>query len=234
MSLFLCFIFVFFIGSITGWIIELFFRKIVHKKWVNPGFLVGPYLPIYGFGLCTLTYSYLIFNQFNLNPIIIILLMGIFMTIIELIGGLSFIHGGGVKLWDYSEMWGNYKGIICPQFSAIWTLAGGLYYYLLAPTILNALNWFSKNLSFSFILGTFFGVIVIDFIYSTKLLVKIRKYAKDNKIIVKYEELKSQIEEAQSILKEKYSFIFAFRQTKPLRDSLEEYKTKLISKLHKA
>ena len=24
------------------------------RKWINPGFMAGPYLPIYGFGLCTL------------------------------------------------------------------------------------------------------------------------------------------------------------------------------------
>ena len=38
-------------GSLIGWVIELFFRRFVsQKKWMNPGFLVGPYLPIYGFG----------------------------------------------------------------------------------------------------------------------------------------------------------------------------------------
>lgn len=41
MSKFLVFVFIFFIGSIFGWILEILFRRIVHKKWVNPGFLVG-------------------------------------------------------------------------------------------------------------------------------------------------------------------------------------------------
>ena len=50
MNMFLIFVFIFFIGSTFGYILELFFRRIVHGKWVNPGFLVGPYLPIYGFG----------------------------------------------------------------------------------------------------------------------------------------------------------------------------------------
>ena len=54
MNKFLTFIFIFFIGSTAGWVLELFYRRIDHGKWVNPGFLVGPYLPIYGFGLCIL------------------------------------------------------------------------------------------------------------------------------------------------------------------------------------
>lgn len=233
MSLFLKLVFIFFIGSTLGWCLELVFRRIVHKKWVNPGFLVGPYLPIYGFGLCIMTYSYLIFNDFNLNPVIIILLMGLFMTLIELIAGLCFLKAGGVKLWDYSMLPGNYKGIICPLFTFIWMIAGGIYYYFIAPYIMQALEWFSNNLSFSFILGVFFGVIILDFVYSTKLLLKIRKYAKENDIIVKYEQLKRQIKEKQDELKEKYSFVFAFKQTNSLLDNLENYKKLLVNKLKK-
>ena len=38
----------FVIGSLLGWVIELLFRRFVsQKKWMNPGFLTGPYLPIY-------------------------------------------------------------------------------------------------------------------------------------------------------------------------------------------
>lgn len=85
------------------------------------------------------------------------------------------------------------------------------------------LEWFSNNLSFSFVLGIFFGIIILDFIYSTKLLVKIRKFAKDNELEVKYEELKLEIKERQKKLREKYSFLFAFRQTLPLKDYLDKY-----------
>ena len=150
MNLFLTFMFIFYIGCTCGWIMELFFRRAVSGKWVNPGFLVGPYLPIYGFGLAALTAIYLMFHNLNVHPIIVILLMGATMTLIELIGGLSFVDGKGPKLWDYSNEWGNYKGIICPLFSAIWTGIAALYYFFLAQPILNGLKWFSNNLAFSF------------------------------------------------------------------------------------
>ena len=53
------------IGSLIGWIIELFFRRFVsQKKWMNPGFLTGPYLPIYGFGVLVL---YGVSNLSSLN-----------------------------------------------------------------------------------------------------------------------------------------------------------------------
>jgi uncharacterized membrane protein len=216
MNLILNFIFIFYIGSTIGWVVELIFRRIVHGKWVNPGFLIGPYLPIYGFGLCALTGIYLMFYNLKLPSIIIILLMGASMTLIELIGGLSFVNKP-VKLWDYSNRWGNYKGIICPLFSLIWTIIGAIYYYFIAGFIIEKIEWFHNNMSFSFILGFFSGIIIIDYIYSTKMLSKIKKYAKENNIEIKYEELKCQIRELQEKKKEKYSFIFAFKPSMDLK-----------------
>ena len=55
MNLYLLSVFIFFLGSVVGWILELVYRRILHGKLVNPGFLVGPYLPIYGFGLTIMT-----------------------------------------------------------------------------------------------------------------------------------------------------------------------------------
>ena len=59
MSVFLTLAYLFFVGSVFGWVLELFFRKFFSSsnpehKWINPGFCTGPYLPIYGRGLCVL------------------------------------------------------------------------------------------------------------------------------------------------------------------------------------
>lgn len=225
MTVFLQIVFIFYLGSTFGWTIELFFRRIVHKKWVNPGFLIGPYLPIYGFGLVFLTIIYFIFQSQSINPIIIILLMGFVMTLIELIGGLISLKNK-IRLWDYRDRWLNYKGIICPLFSVIWTIVGALYYYIIVENIINALDWFSENIAFSYILGIFTGLIIIDAFYSCKLYSKIKKYAKENNIIIKYEQLKIDIKEFQKSAREKYSFLNSFNQTKPLKNYLNLYKEK--------
>lgn len=228
MYIFLQFVFIFFIGCSVGWVLELIFRKFYSGKWVNPGFLIGPYLPIYGFGLVSLTLIYNLFKDSNLNCIVIILLMGLIMTLIELIGGLIGLKNN-VKLWDYTDMKYNYKGILCPQFSAIWTALGALYYFFLASHIMNALDWFSNNLTFSYLLGIFSGCMIIDTIYSTRLYNKIKQYAFDNNIIIKYELLKMHIKDIQKQAKEKYSFLNPFRQTKSLIEYLVDY-TKKIKK----
>ena len=225
MSLFLIFVFIFFIGSILGWFIELFFRKIYHGKWVNPGFLVGPYLPIYGFGLTIMTALHVYLGGYHFNPIITILLMGLCMTLLELIGGLIFLKAG-VRLWDYRDRKFNYKGVICPTYTIIWTLLGALYYYFISTPTLKALDWFSKNISFSYILGIFTGVIVIDFVYSSHLYKRIRKYAKKNNVDIMYEKFKYYIREIQETAEEKYSFLLPFTQTKNLLEYLMGYDEK--------
>lgn len=232
MNLFLEFVFIFYGGCTLGWILELIYRRIAHGKWVNPGFLIGPYLPIYGFGLVTLTSIYYIFKDTSINPIIVILLMGAIMTLIEFIGGLIGL-ANNVKLWDYSKQWGNYKGIICPLFSAIWTGAGALYYFVLASHVTAALQWFSENLAFSYTLGLFTGCIIIDFVYATKLYLKIRAFAKENQITVMYEQLKMHIKDAQIARAEKYSFLNPFKQTLPLIDYLYNYMESIIEKTTK-
>ena len=145
------------------------------------------------------------------------------MTVIELIGGLTFVNKP-VKLWDYSNEWGNYKGIICPLFSFVWTVIGAIYYYVLAGFILDKLEWFNNNLSFSFILGLFSGIIIIDFFYSNKILSKIRKYAADNNIEVRYEELKTQIREFEKQRERKHTFMFTPNPSLDLKEYVKKYR----------
>ncbi len=229
MSLFLIFVFLFCVGSIIGWILELFWRRFEYKKWVNPGFLIGPYLPIYGFGLVIITLIHLFIGQYNLNPIITIVLMGLCMTLLELITGLFFLKFK-VRLWDYSNYFLNFKGVICFHMTLIWTGLGALYYYFLADYVMKALTWFSNNISFSYVLGIFTGVIVIDIVYSTKLYKKIRKYAKNNNVIIMYENLKLHIRNIQERASEKYSFLLPFRQTRNLLEYLVGYKPEIPKK----
>ena len=50
LNLFFNYLLLFFIYSILGWIVETTFLAITEKKWVDRGFLIGPYCPIYGVG----------------------------------------------------------------------------------------------------------------------------------------------------------------------------------------
>ena len=50
------YLFIFLTGATLGWCLELIYRRYfgLARKWINPGFLSGPYLPLYGTGMCLL------------------------------------------------------------------------------------------------------------------------------------------------------------------------------------
>ena len=184
----------FVIGSTLGYVIELLFRRFVsQKRWVNPGFMVGPYIPLYGFGTMILYgLSNIPLDQFGLPKWAVILItlfaIGIALTLIELVAGLIFIKGLHMKLWDYSNRWGNFKGLICPLFSLIWFGAGVAYYFLLNPILIRALLFIAQYPIYVFFTGVVIGMIIVDFAYSLHLGLMIKKVSEQ--ATVKFDELK--------------------------------------------
>ena len=174
------------LGSLFGYVLELFFRRFVsQKKWMNPGFLTGPYLPIYGFGVVVL---YAISNiplgitNDAVDIIVRILIIGVGMTVVEFIAGLIFIKGMGIKLWDYSNRKGNIMGIICPIFSLAWLAVGCLYYFLLNPVLVSGIAWLSDNLIYTYFVGIVIGMILVDLAYSIHLATKLKEFKESNEM----------------------------------------------------
>ena len=233
MNNFIILAFLFFIGCFLGWGLEVLYRRFspanVSRRWINPGFLVGPYLPLYGFGLCAL---YLLANLEN-TPLIsevtagsktlLFIVMSLVMTLFEYIAGVIFIKGMKVKLWDYSNEKFNFQGIICLKFSIYWAILGAVYYFLIHPHILQALQWFSSNLAFSFVVGMFFGVFAVDVVYSLGIVAKVRAFAKENDILVRYEELRQQIRQRSEENKEKLHWFLRFASGEQLKEHLQRY-----------
>ena len=234
MNIALVLAFLFFIGSTLGWVLELLYRNLTqrNKKWINPGFCTGPYLPIYGFGLCTL-FLLASLERLNLiaspfwNKAVLFSSMAVCMTLIEYIAGLFCLKYLKVRLWDYSDLWGNVQGIICPLFSFFWAVLGALYYFFVHPYILDALAWLSNNLAFSFFIGMFFGVFIIDVAHSSQLIVKLKRFAEENAVIVKYEGIKDHIRNFHQNASFKYHFFSPFRSESPLAEHLREMYLKL-------
>ncbi len=232
MSKLLIILFLFFMGSIIGWIIELFFRRFlsksnINKKWINPGFLIGPYLPLYGSGLCTLyILSNIHISSLEQYPVaatlITIIIMAIAMTVIEYITGLIFIKGMNIKLWDYSDEWGNIDGIICPLFSLMWAALAAFYYLTIHPHIINAISWLADNLAFSFVIGFFYGVFIIDIVVSFQLAAKLRHFAQEYDIIVRIEALKSHLTNEIKERKEKNHFLMLLHNYNQWKETFEK------------
>ena len=190
-EIFILLCFLFFFGAVVGCFIELFYRRFISKAnpnrlWLNPGFLTGPYLPLYGCGvvvLYALSYLEKLLVRFDtggiLHYVIMFFIMAAAMTLVEYIAGIIFVKGMHIKLWDYSNEKGNIQGIICPKFTFFWGVLSLLYYFFLYPPITRMIMWFLNHQLFSFVVGVFFGAFVIDFAISMHLGTILSKKAKE-------------------------------------------------------
>lgn len=194
--------FLFYLGAIYGWVLEFFYRNLIShsgprgKYFINPGFCKGPWLPIYGIGLSMMfLISYELTSRFDLSSgigdLLVVLIIAVTMIAIEFIGGIFLLKVLNMRLWDYRDEKGNFMGIICPKFSLIWASIGAIYYFLIHERAIDELLWLSKNLSFSFFVGLFFGLFIIDMYSSAKDAAAFKKYGDENGVIIKIEELKA-------------------------------------------
>lgn len=221
-------LFLFFLGGIGGWIIELFFRRIVHKRWINPGFLTGPCLPLYGSGLCLLYFfsslDYSFIPSTIGQKIFCIVIMTALVVLLEYLTGLYFLKVNHVRLWDYSDRWGNIQGIICPLFSVFWLAIAGGYYFLLHPSLVKLVQ-LVMNTPYLFLFEGFAsGIFIIDFIMSIQLVNRLRTFAKEHKLDIAFENLKENIQKKRQERKEKRAFLFPFRLPHTiLKEMVENY-----------
>ncbi len=243
MNTFLMLAYLFFVGSTSGWCLEVLFRRFVSnrnkpQKWVNPGFCTGPWLPIYGCGLCILfliasTESLLPVQNAVGNKVMLFSIMAVTMTVIEYIAGFISLKYYHVRLWDYTDQWGNIQGIICPLFSVLWAILGAIYYFFIHPHILEGLQWLSQNLAFSFVIGLFFGVFSVDVTNSLNLICKLKDFADKNQLVVKYEAVKENIKSYHANNKRKYHYFLPFQSDRPLAEHLKEMRTGIEERLGK-
>ena len=236
MNIFLIYAFLFFIGSLFGWGLELVFRHWFSKanpehRWINPGFCVGPYVPLYGFGLCILYFMASMIEHLDITGIaqhaLALVLIAAELTLLEYMAGIFLLRVANVRLWDYSMMWGNVNGLICPLFTLFWTLLGVMYYYLIHPHILEALAWLASNLAFSFFIGVFFGVFSIDVAYSINLVTRIKEFADEKEIVVRYEEFKRITYEKRKEQEDKIRFFMSLPRRERMNEMLEHYRQRM-------
>ena len=123
----------FFVGSIAGVVIEGLFCLIAKGHWeTHVVSVLAPYNILYGLGVVLF---YIGAVKLQHKPIgVRVVIMTTFATALELLCGLLLRYGLGMRAWDYSHSFLNYKGIICLGFSAAWGV-GAYAFVKLAPHI---------------------------------------------------------------------------------------------------
>ena len=119
------------IYSFIGWVIEVIATSKDNKGFVNRGFLIGPYCPIYG--TCALLMILILPNQEN---IFLLFLMSLLIcSISEYLTSYVMEKLFKARWWDYSSRRFNLNGRICLKISLGFGLLGVILVRYVNPFI---------------------------------------------------------------------------------------------------
>lgn len=160
----------FIVYCFIGWIYEVIWEFKVGNGFVNRGFLYGPYLPIYGFGvliLLLLLHKLLkkkikVFKV-NITPILV------FLAILFIVSFIEYIASFGMELvfhkrwWDYSYDKFNLNGRISLRNSSLLAIGAFALIYLVQPLLEKAFRKLSDR-TIKIISRIIICIVSLDFI----------------------------------------------------------------------
>lgn len=122
----------YFIYSFIGWCGEVCAAAVKKKKFINRGFVSGPFCPIYGAGAAAFA---VFLPELTENPFFLFLGGVILASFIEFTTGALLEKLFHKKWWDYSKMRFNFEGYICARYSLLWGGFALLAVYLVNPVL---------------------------------------------------------------------------------------------------
>lgn len=204
----------FFIYCFLGWCIESTFVSIKSKKWVNRGFISGPFLPLYGSGAICVLFTSLPFQQMWL---LVYLAGAVSATILEYVTGVCMEMLFKVRYWDYSNQKFNFQGHICLSSTLAWGAITVLLIYVIHPPVEYVVLQLPETMVsvVSIVLSVYVG---IDFAKSFRVAIDLRD------MLIKVENVKQEIRTIQRRLEIIETFT---------RADLEELQERAAQKLEK-
>ena len=110
-------VFLFFAYSFLGWVGEVLFTAVVHRKYQDRGVLSGPLCLLYGVGGLVITFA---LGDIREGWFFLLVFSAVYATVIEWIGGHILEYTTHTRWWDYSDFPFNIGGYICLEFSLLW------------------------------------------------------------------------------------------------------------------
>ena len=155
-------LFLFFISSLFGGMLESIYLWILSGNFNIGGFLYGAWRPIYGFGCLLL---YFITKKKTRNNIKIFFSSLIYCSIFEYLVSVVLELIFHKTWWDYSNNFLNLNGRICLLNSIIWGFLGIIFIHFIEPFIKKIFNKINFE-KMQIILKSLMILFVLDFILS--------------------------------------------------------------------
>lgn len=218
----------FMIYSVLGWIMEVTCKSFEAKKFINRGFLIGPYCPIYGWGAIFIT---ILLHRYTDDWIILFFMSMITCGILEYITSYVMEKLFHARWWDYSRRKYNINGRICLETLVPFGVLGLAIMYITNPIILNGLEKIPENIK-NIVAIIVLILFTIDGIISLKIVSNVRttssRLNKEGKTMDNTEEMTAKVKEIlrnKSILNRRLINAYPNLQT-ILKKKKEEIKRK--------
>ena len=125
----------FLVFSFLGWIYESIWCSMIeqNKGFVNRGFLTGPYLPIYGTGICLI---FFVLHKYQIRNGLAVFVIAVGISIlVELAGSYIMEALTGSFAWDYTGYFGNFQGRIAVKPDLMFGFLTLLAFYGVVPLL---------------------------------------------------------------------------------------------------
>ena len=163
----------FFISSMLGWLMEVCCKLWQFHRFINRGFLIGPYCPIYGFGAVLVT---ALLSPYAGSPAAVFVLAMVVCGTLEYLTSYLMEKLFHARWWDYSHKRFNLNGRVCADTLIPFGLLGLLMIYVVKPFLFGLMDRMAPGLLEGLCIGLT-CLILVDTVLSVTVLSKIRKEA---------------------------------------------------------
>lgn len=166
--------------AFLGWCMEVTCKFIQHKKFINRGFLIGPYCPIYGWGALAIT---ILLKRYMEDPLVLFVMSTLICSIIEYLTSYFMEKKYHARWWDYSNKKFNINGRICLETLIPFGILGVAIMYGTNPILFKLYNQIPQ-LVINILTAILFIGFIVDNIISSNIISSINvegnKLIKDN------------------------------------------------------
>ena len=155
-------LFFFFFYSFFGWCFESTYVSLHEKRFVNRGFIRGPFLPLYGTGALMML---IVSMPFQDNLILTDVAGCVGATVLEYITGTLMWMIWRRRWWDYTGLFWNIDGYVCLRSVLTFAVGGLLLLYILEPVLRKGYDRLERK-AVSIAGGSLAVLLLLDCIFS--------------------------------------------------------------------
>ena len=222
------YILIFFTYSFAGWFMESIGGIINVKKFVNRGFMIGPYCPVYGIGV---VFTNILLKKYINDVIVVFFLSIIICGTLEYFTSYTMEKLFNARWWDYKNQKFNINGRICLETLLPFGIVATIILCKINPSLIKF--YFNCNPIVVHIITVILSILfIIDFIISFKIILSFKGeiYSNNDNTEEISEMVREKTEELGEVVKDKTEDMF-MKAESDVRYYGRKFKVKILRKV---